>query len=76
MKINTKFKAMVLATNINQGKDNKSYYSATIFLPASGEAGSINISEDVFNNIHLNEENTFLAEYNDKYSSFRVIGIE
>ena len=44
MKINTKFKAMVLATTINQGKDNKSYYSATIFLPSSGEAGSINIS--------------------------------
>lgn len=76
MKINTEFKAMVLASNVNQGKDNKSYYSATIFLPNSGEAGSINITEEVFYKIRLNEENTFQAEYNDKYSSFRVIGVE
>lgn len=76
MKINSKFKAIALATNINQGKDNKSYYSITIFLPSSGEAGSLNITEDVFNNVRLNEENTFQAEYNDKYSSFRVIGVE
>lgn len=75
MKIITTFSAQVLATNINQGKDNKVYYSATIFIPSTGEAGPVNISEEAYNKITLNEINTFKAEYNDKYSSFRVIGI-
>lgn len=76
MKIACNFKAQVLATNINTSKDGKEYYNATIFIPETGEAGAISISEDTYKSIIPSESYSFKAEYNDKYSSLRVIGVE
>ena len=76
MKIACNFSAQVLAKNVNTSKDGKEYYNATIFIPSTGEAGAISISEDTYKSITPGEPYSFNAEYNDKYSSLRVIGIE
>lgn len=75
MKIPVNFSAQVLATNINNSKDGKSYYSATVFIPSIGEAGSINISENLYALIESGNSYEFKAEYNDKYNNFRVVGL-
>lgn len=75
MKINCNFDATVLATNVNTSKDGREFYNATIFIPSTGEAGAISISEDIYKSISPNESYNFKAEYNDKYSSLRVVGI-
>lgn len=75
MKISCNFSAQVLATNYNVSKDDRRYYNATIFVPETGEAGSINISEDLYKDLISGSTYDFKAEYNDKYNNFRVVGI-
>lgn len=75
MKISCNFSAQVLATNINESKDGKSYYNCTVFIPSSGEAGQLNISESVFALLESGNTYSFKAEYNDKYNNFRVVGV-
>lgn len=75
MKIPVNFSAQVLATNINNSKDGKSYYSATVFIPSIGEAGSINITESLYGILDSGCTYEFRAEYNDKYNNFRVVGL-
>lgn len=75
MKISCNFSAQVLATNHQVSKDDRVFYNATIFIPSSGEAGSINISEDIAKKLIPSEVYNFSAEYNDKYNNFRVVGI-
>lgn len=75
MKINCNFRAQVLATNVNNTKDGKSYYNATVFIPSTGEAGQLNINENLFNDLSSGETYDFKAEYNDKYNNFRVVGL-
>ncbi len=76
MKLVTKFNAQVLATNVNYSKDGKAYHNMTVFVPSSGEAGQLNISEILYSKLVPQTEYTFVGEYNDKYNSFRVVGIE
>lgn len=75
MKISCNFSAQVLATNIAIGKDDRRFYNATVFIPSSGEAGQLNISEDLFNQLVSGDTYSFRAEYNDKFNSFRVVGL-
>lgn len=75
MKINCNFRAQVLATNVNNTKDGKSYYNATVFIPSTGEAGQLNISENLYNELSSGVTYDFKAEYNDKYNNFRVVGL-
>lgn len=75
MKISCTFSAQVLATNIAIGKDDRRFYNATVFIPSSGEAGQLNISEDLFNQLSSGETYSFRAEFNDKFNSFRVVGL-
>lgn len=76
MKINCKFSCQVLATNINTTQDGKSYYNTTVFIPSTGEAGQLNITEKIFNDLVCGSSYTFNAEFNDKYKSFRVVDID
>lgn len=75
MKISCTFTAQVLATNIAVGKDDRRFYNATVFIPSSGEAGQLNISENLFNELESGKSYSFQAEYNDKFNSFRVVGL-
>ena len=78
MKINVQFKALVLATQVNESKDGRKFYNASIFLPENnGEVGVVPVSEDAYHNIVPSMDTPVLlsAEYNDKYNSFRVVGV-
>lgn len=79
MKLITKVEVLVLAKLANPSKDgSKTYHSLTIFDPDSQESGSINCSEDVFNNIEpaFDSVSILTCEYNDKYGSFRAVAFE
>ena len=75
MKIVTNFEAQVLATSRSSSKDgNNTYFHATIFIPESGEAGTLNIPEKLYNELIAGQLYELVAEYNDKYNSFRLVG--
>lgn len=78
MIISVDFEAIVLATQIKEGKEGRKYYNASIFVPSSGEVGSLGCSEDAYNNIipDVVSVQKLQAEYNDKYNSFRIVGVE
>lgn len=76
MKINSKFNAQLLSSSVTTSKDGRNFYHITIFVPSSGEAGQMNVTEDLYNNLVTGSEYTFVAEWNDKYNSFRVIGVD
>lgn len=76
MKINCDFNAQLLSTNTSTSKNGTVYHQATIFCPDTGEAGMLNVSEDVANKLVVGSSYKFYAEWNDKYSSFRVYGVE
>lgn len=74
MKINAEFKALLLNTSMNEGKNGNTYYNVTIFCPESGEAGQMNVTENVFKNLVTNSTYKFVGEWNDKFNTFRIIG--
>ena len=79
MKVTVKFNAIVLATQSRDSKDGRKFYNASIFMPDSdGEVGNIGISEEVYKKCvpDVTAVQTLTAEYNDKYNSFRIVGIE
>ena len=76
MKINLTFSAQVLATNTNISKDGRAFHNMTVFVPSSGEAGQLNISDELFSSLVPGNSYTFRGEYNDKYNNFRVVGVE
>lgn len=69
--------AIGLSLKVNDGKDGKHYYQVSV--DQDGEAGSLPISEDVYNNIKDTFKKyspyNFTCEYNDQYKTLRVIGI-
>lgn len=74
MKIDCRFNAKLLSTNSTTGKNGTVYHQATIFCPDTGEAGQLNVSENVAKDLVIGSDYEFHAEWNDKYSSFRIIG--
>lgn len=76
MKIECVFNAKLLSTNSTQGKNGTMYHQATIFCPDSGEAGQLNVNEAIFKDLVIGSDYKFHAEWNDKYTSFRIIGAE
>ena len=76
MKINCNFSAQVLATNKNVLSDGRTYFNVTLFVPSSGEAGQLNISESIFNELIPGTTYDFKAMYNDKYKNLSIIGAE
>lgn len=79
MKISCNFECQLLACNVViSSKDDRRYYNATVFIPSSGEAGQLNIKEELYNKLvdRFGEVITFKGEYNDKYNSFYVVGID
>lgn len=78
MKVSVNFKAIVLATQAKEGKEGRKFYSASIFMPYSdGEVGNIGMSEEAYQSCRpdVSSEQELHAEYNDKYNSFRIVGI-
>lgn len=79
MIVKVNFKAIVLATQVKEGKEGRKFYNASIFLPdADGEVGSVGMTEDAYQHCipDVSSEQILKAEYNDKYNSFRIVGIE
>ena len=79
MIVKVKFSAIVLATQTKEGKEGRKFYNASIFLPDSdGEVGSVGMTEDAFKECIPDVTTPVLlrAEYNDKYNSFRIVGVE
>lgn len=80
MKIFNNFDCIVLAKTKDQGvKDpNTYYYHLSVFFPDSGESGQLNCSESAYNDINpdLMTTVTLVAEYNDKYQSYRVVKVK
>lgn len=73
MKINVVFKAQILAHSSTLSKDgNNTYYKAQVFLPETREAGSINVSQSVFNKLVDGETYSLFAEYNTDYKSLAI----
>lgn len=78
MIISVSFEAIILATTTKEGKEGRKYYNASIFVPSSGEVGSLGCSEDAYNHIvpDVAMPQIVRAEYNDKYNSFRIVGVD
>ena len=79
MIVNVNFKAIVLATQVKEGKEGRKFYNASIFMPDSeGEVGSVGMSEDAYKSCvpDVSTPQTLRAQYNDKYNTFRIVGIE
>lgn len=76
MKINSKFTAQLLSTSVTTSKDGRQFYHITIFVPSTGEAGQINVSEDLYKSLVTGQSYDFIGEWNDKYNSFRVVGVD
>ena len=75
MKINVNFVAQVLATNKNVLSDGRIFFNVTLFVPASGEAGQLNINEALFTELIPNQTYVFNGVYNDKYKNLSIIGV-
>lgn len=78
MKVSVNFKAIVLATQVKEGKEGRKFYSASIFMPESdGEVGNIGMSEEAYKSCvpNITQIQDLTAEYNDKYNSFRIVGV-
>lgn len=76
MKLAMKSDLLVLKAIEEQGKDNKSYYRISVFDSSSGEAGVLNCTELVAKDVKVNEINSLIVEFNDKYNSIRAISVE
>ena len=75
MKIVNTTKLFVMNKIATQGiKDpNKTYYK--LVVSQDEDAGSISCPEDVYNSVEVGKIATLITEFNEKYSSFRVVGI-
>lgn len=72
MKLRTKFKGTVINKKEEQSKDgSKVYYKMSI--DQEGEAGTVSITQEVYEKVEKFKEFEMLGEYNDMYKSFRVL---
>ena len=75
MKIVNTTKLVVLRKTETQGiKDpNKTFYGLVVMQDE--DAGSINCPKEVYDMAEEGKTSTFITEYNQKYESFKIIGI-
>lgn len=75
MKITNKTSVLVLAKKETPGLKNPSqkYYSLVIMQDA--DAGSISCTKEVFDAVEDGKVNVLDTEYNQKYESFRAVGV-
>lgn len=80
MKIFNEFSCIVLAKTIDNGVKDPSakYHHLSVFFPETGESGQLNCSPEAYENItpDLSKPVKLVAEYNDKYQSYRVIKVK
>ena len=76
MKITNVAKVKVLGKTVTNGvKDtSKRYYGILVMQDA--DCGSLSCSEEVYNIVKEGETVNLITEYNQKYESFRVTGIQ
>ena len=76
MKVKTSLSCIGLSLKENEGKEGRKFYQ--ISIDQDGEAGSLPISEDVYNlakgTFKKYSPCILQLEYNDQYKSARVIG--
>ena len=60
MKINSTFNAQLLSTSVTTSKDGRNFYHITIFVPSSGEAGQMNVSENLYNSLVIGQSYDFI----------------
>ena len=75
MKLTLESDLIVLAKLCNPGKDDKKYYSVSVFDPETGESGSLSCNEMMYNALtpDLIDIKKLVLEFNDKYGSLRVV---
>lgn len=75
MKLTLESDLIVLAKLCNPGKDDKKYYSVSVFDPETGESGSLSCNEMMYNALtpDLSDTKKLVLEFNDKYGSLRVV---
>ena len=74
MKLKVNFKGVAINKKEEKSRDGqKTYYRMSI--DQDGEAGTVGITEDIFNQVERFKEYDFVGEYNDMYKSFRIIGV-
>lgn len=75
MKILNTTKLFVMNKIATQGiKDpTKEYYK--LVVSQDEDAGSISCNKEVYDGVEVGKINVFATEYNEKYESFRVVGL-
>ena len=75
MKLTLDSELIVLAKLCNPGKDDKKYYSLSVFDPETGESGSLSCNEIMYNALtpDLSTTKILVLECKDKYGSLRVV---
>ena len=75
MKLTLESDLIVLAKLCNPGKDDKKYYSVSVFDPETGESGSLSCNEMMYDALtpDLSDTKKLVLEFNDKYGSLRVV---
>lgn len=51
----------------------KKYYK--LVVAQDEDAGSISCSKEIYDDVETGKVSTFITEFNEKYESFRVVGI-
>ncbi|HIW21060.1 MAG TPA: hypothetical protein H9887_03455 [Candidatus Dorea intestinavium] len=75
MKVKVEMKAMVINKSSQKNEKNGNIYYG-MNVAQQDDAGRISITEEVFNLIEPMKEYLFVAEFNDKYGSFRVVNVD
>ena len=76
MKITSVSKVKVLGKTVTQGtKDPSKKYHALLIMQDT-DCGSLSCTEDVYNAVKENDTVNLVTEYNQKYESFRVTGVQ
>ena len=67
---------MVLARNETPSNDGKTNYYNLAIMTDEGQAGNMSCTRDVYELVEPMKVQTFVAEYNDTYKSFRLLKLD
>lgn len=76
MKLQVKTKLKILAKcEPTKSADGKStYYKATVMQ--GQEAGQVSVSEDIYNSLTVDKEESFVCEYRDDFKTFKILDFD
>ena len=77
MRLKVNMSVVGLCLKENEGKEGRKFYQ--ISIDQDGEAGTLPITEEVYNNSKSTFKRyapcTLTCEYNDQFKNFRVVGL-